>query len=286
MKKKLFMNQMIDSVKNFDAYKEISNQKLSQSFKYFFILIFIYSFVVTAGATYSVRAKILNIQNIVKNEIMELNYNEGELSVNNGEIASYYDNKIVVDTSDSTDINSNSNIQVLIRKSSLFVRSDENVVELPYKMFFNQNFNKETLVEGLNIDNYIGIIIVITFICSFVILTIATIIDVLVIALIGFIISRLVGNNRLEYKSTFNMAVHAITLSVLLGMIYFVINIFTGFKVKYFQFMYDILPMIYMVTAILLLNSNKSDDKLVRWREIDKWVQRMIRKRKITKESI
>ena len=90
-------------------------------------------------------------------------------------------------------------------------------------------------------------------------MSISTLLDILVIALIGFIMSRISGNNNIRYKNAFNMATHAITLSVILGMVYFLVNTFTGFYVKYFSTMYTLLATIYMATAVLLLNADENN---------------------------
>ena len=82
-KKNLFINQVFNSITNFDSYKDVSTHNLSSTFIYFFILILIYSIIVTIGITYSTRAKISKAQDFVRNEITDLNYSDGKLSVNN-----------------------------------------------------------------------------------------------------------------------------------------------------------------------------------------------------------
>ena len=257
-KKNLFINQVFNSITNFDSYKDVSTHNLSSTFIYFFILILIYSIIVTIGITYSTRAKISKAQDFVRNEIKELNYSEGKLSVNNDEYSSYYGDYIIIDTSENANIE-NSNAQVILARENFYIKAEGTIFEFSYKNFFDQNVNKNTLVDALDANKYTGLIIAISLLGGFIVLSISTLLDILVIALIGFIMSRISGNNNIRYKNAFNMATHAITLSVILGMVYFLVNTFTGFYVKYFSTMYTLLATIYMATAVLLLNADENN---------------------------
>ena len=257
-RKNLFINQVVNSIKNFDSYKEVSEHSLSSSFIYFLFLILIYAIVATIGITYSTRSKLSKAQDFIKNEVQVLNYSDGKLSVNNDEYTSYCGDYIVIDTSDNAEIeNVNGNTQMIFTKEKIYIRAEQSMVNLSYKSFFNDSFDKNMLMEALDANKYTPLIIVISLVGAFLVLSISTLLDILVIALIGFILSRITGNTKIGFKNTFNMAVHAITLSVILGMIYFLVNIFTGFYVKYFSTMYTLLATIYMVTAVLLLNADE-----------------------------
>ena len=59
----------------------------------------------------------------------------------------------------------------------------------------------------------------------------------------------------MRYVAVFNMAVYALTLSVILNILYVAINIFTTFNMEYFQVMYIAVATIYLVAAILILKN-------------------------------
>ena len=63
-------------------------------------------------------------------------------------------------------------------------------------------------------------------------------------------------NVKFKYKSIFNMSVYSLTLSIILYMIYIVINIFTGFTIKYFEIAYNAIAYIYIITAMLMIKSD------------------------------
>lgn len=81
-----------------------------------------------------------------------------------------------------------------------------------------------------------------------------TFIDAAMLGLLGLIVAGLVGM-RIKYKSTFNIGIHALTLPLILQIIYLSVNILTGFEVKYFQWMYTTISYIYVVVAILMIKT-------------------------------
>lgn len=81
-----------------------------------------------------------------------------------------------------------------------------------------------------------------------------TFIDAAMLGLLGLIVARLVGM-RIRYRSTFNIGIHALTLPLILQIIYLSVNILTGFEVKYFQWMYTTISYIYVVVAILMIKT-------------------------------
>ena len=87
-------------------------------------------------------------------------------------------------------------------------------------------------------------------------------VDSLVLAALGFIISRLVGL-RIRFAANFSMGVHALTLSIILNIIYIIVNSITGITVKYFQLMYTLISYIYVVASILIIRSEFIKNKLI-----------------------
>lgn len=81
-----------------------------------------------------------------------------------------------------------------------------------------------------------------------------TFIDAAMLGLLGLIVARLVGM-RIKYKSAFNIGIHALTLPLILQIIYISVNILIGFEVKYFQWMYTTISYIYVVVAILMIKT-------------------------------
>lgn len=89
----------------------------------------------------------------------------------------------------------------------------------------------------------------------FVIYFVSAIVDAMMLAVLGFLFARIMGIG-IRFKATFNMGVYALTLPIILNLTYVVINAFTGFEVRYFQWMYTTISYIYMILAILMIKTD------------------------------
>lgn len=97
--------------------------------------------------------------------------------------------------------------------------------------------------------------IIISLVYLFIIYTLEILIDVLLLSVVGYLVTKIV-NVKFKYRSIFNMSIYALTLSILLYLIYTIVNIFTMFTVKYFDISYNAIAYIYMITAILTIKSD------------------------------
>ena len=122
-------------------------------------------------------------------------------------------------------------------------------------------FNKQDVLNFIsqinNFSSYASIFIAM-FISLYIIYTFSTIIDVFMLAILGFIVSRIVGI-KMRFKATFNIGIYALTLPILLNIVYIVINNLTGFEIKYFSWMYTTISYIYVIVAILLIKTDFID---------------------------
>ena len=130
--------------------------------------------------------------------------------------------------------------------------------ELEYANFFEFNIsNKEELINLLNskylISTYMLLFATI-LIYLFTVYFISNIIDIIVIGVIGYIFARII-KLRLRYKATFNIGTYALTLPMILSLLYTIVNTFTGFEIRYFQWMYTTISYIYVAVAILMIKT-------------------------------
>ena len=248
-KRHFFIIDFAKSIKNFDYYKEIADEKISKSLKYFFKLVILYSVILSVCTIINVNKGINEFKNLINTEISDLNYSNGILHVNNDESKTLFNKYVIIDTSKDELSELENKAQVVIGKEYCTVKMDEHILKIKYNDY---------MLNSINAKFYIpAILIIIIWVC--ILMTISTITDVLVIALIGYIISKII-NKKFSFTNTFNIAVHAITLPVLLGAIYYVLNIFTGFYMKYFSIMYTSIATIYMMTSILLITSDNNEN--------------------------
>lgn len=135
-------------------------------------------------------------------------------------------------------------------------------IEYSYKNILNsynvQEFEKQDVENFINSINtivlYSGFVLFVAM-YMFTIYFISTLVDAFMLAILGFILARIIGI-KIKFKATFNMGIYALTLPIILNLIYLVINTFTGFTVRYFQWMYTTISYIYVIVAILIIKTD------------------------------
>ena len=90
---------------------------------------------------------------------------------------------------------------------------------------------------------------------TYVIYIVSTIIDALALSLLVIIISKM-AKIPLKYSQCITVAISALTLPIILNLIYNCANILTGFYMTYFQIMYTLISYIYIVAVILIMKSD------------------------------
>jgi len=115
---------------------------------------------------------------------------------------------------------------------------------------------------------------------------ILTFIDVVLISILGFLVSKILRIN-FRYLPILNMAFHAITLPVILAMIYLSVNMVTGFEVRFFRLAYDAIAYIYILAAILIIKNDlmKRQMELIKIGKVQKEVVEEINKKREKKDE-
>ncbi len=109
--------------------------------------------------------------------------------------------------------------------------------------------------HGDNMIKIYAIFAVISFVYLYIIYLIQFLLDALLLSVVGYLLSKIIGV-KLNYKAIFNMSVYALTLSIILYGVYMVVNLFTGFTIKYFEIAYNAIAYIYIITAMLIIKSD------------------------------
>lgn len=146
----------------------------------------------------------------------------------------------------------------VIYKNSMLSQNIEYSYENILNSYNVQEFEKQDVVNFINSINgvglYSGFVLFVTM-YMFIIYFISTLIDAFMLAILGFILARIIGI-KIKFKATFNMGIYALTLPIILNLIYLVVNSFTGFTIRYFQWMYTTISYIYVIVAILIIKTD------------------------------
>ncbi len=129
-------------------------------------------------------------------------------------------------------------------------------------------FNKTQLVEYLTSQGMTKYYIrygLSAFVYLFLINLIYALLDALEIAVLGWFTTTL-ARIKIRFVAIYNMAVYALTLPVVLNIIYIVVNYFVDFKITYFQVAYITIAYIYLAATIFILK----DDIIKKMQEVEK----------------
>ena len=275
-KKTNFFKQAFKSVKDIDKYEDFASEQPKVAFKYLFKLILVFTIIVTAFYTYQIVGSLNNIYTDLKGAIPEFSYSNGELTIYSEQpliIEQFEESigKVIIDANTVENVTEQykeemkgSAISVLILKDKFIITSNGTSGQVMYNYSDITNayglteFTKQdaiNYIDGINVVSIYSSVYLMIFVYLFIAYFISILIDVLMLALLAFVISR-ISRIRLKFAPSFNIAVHGITLPVLLNLMYIIVNLLTGFNIKYFQFMYTTISYIYVIVAILMIKTD------------------------------
>ena len=114
---------------------------------------------------------------------------------------------------------------------------------------------------------YIGVF-VISYLYMFVINFISIAIDIILLGAFGYF-TAIIIRLHLKFSAMCKIALHSLTLPIILNMVYILIKTFTSFEIKYFELMYISIAYIYIVTAVLMIKY----DVMKNQQELNKIIQ-------------
>lgn len=168
---------------------------------------------------------------------------------------------------------------LLLQDRAVFETSAlEGTRDISYSNIFTSNIEGKDAFLGLissqNLISSYLLFFITMFIYLFSVYFVSNIIDVLILGAIGYIFARIL-RLRLKFRATFNIGVHALTLPIILNLIYILVNTITGFRINNFQWMYTSISYIYVAVAILMIKTEIINQRiqLIRLRQIQEEVK-------------
>jgi len=292
IKEKNFFKKVWTSIRDFEGYEEFAAGKVTKAIQYIITLTLIFAAVIVLSYTYKFSTAIQETRNYIDQNIEQIKYENGKMQITANSPIIIEDQKgiipvIIIDTNEN--INKSEQIQKLKSyNTGLLLTSDEAVLvsnilgreeSISYSSILKENINsKQDVLELLSTKNmmYTYVFFAATiFVYLFIVYFASHIVDIIVLAVLGYLFARII-KLRLRFKATFNIGVYALTLPMILNLIYIVVNTFTGFEIKYFGWMYQAISYIYVIVAILMIKTEIMQKKieLIRLREIQKQVAR------------
>ena len=307
IKRNGFFNDVFKSIKDFDKYEDFGLEGVGKTSGYLIKLVVIFTLVITCMTVYRFSNSVKEAVDYFDEKITELSYADGILTVNNNEkfeVVSdkYITGTIIVDTDDLTDekiedyrnqLRNQDNGLVLLKDKILLKNEMLSAIsETSYTDFFNKynitSLDKQKIIDYVNnnsVQIYTSVFVTI-FIYMFVVYFASILVDALVLGALAYLIAR-IFRMKIKYSASFSMGAHALTLSIILNMVYVIMNGFTGWTVKYFQFMYTAISYIYIVTAILMIRTDymKRQAEVEKIKSVQEQVKEKIKQKEQEKED-
>lgn len=269
-----FFKKIIMSIKDFEKYPEMASKSLTSVLKYIMQLVAILTIVALSMYIYNISKEITKSIETLKNDVPEFVLEQGTLKMDTEEekIIENDDallNIIIIDTKDISqekeeeyisNLKSNKTGVAFLKDKLIVNAGGSATIAYSYKDLIDSSIkiDKQTLINNFSNTNlsmvYIGIFIML-FIYLYVAYLISTLLDSLILALLGYI-TALIMRIRMRFTAMVKIAIHALTLPIILNLIYIIIQNFTGFEIKYFEVMYIAVAYIYIITAILMIKSD------------------------------
>ena len=275
--KTFFFKELIKSIKDFDKYEDFAIEGIGKSLKYFVKILLTFCVIICIAYTYKIMKNTQNVYSSLKDKIPEFAYEKGELITENTEpiiIEDYGETvgSIIIDTKTESDNIINDYKEqidkfgsgILLLKNKFIVVNPNLNGRAEYKysellsVYNIQNANREQLVNYIDSINIVYVILTVFFVLLiglFIAFFITTILDVLMLSCLGYVSSRFF-RLKIKFSVAFSVAVHAITFPILLNLVYILINLFSGFEIKYFQIMYYTIAYIYVIVAVLMIKTD------------------------------
>ena len=280
-KKKIpFLKKVKINIFDFDRYQDLAAEKTIRTIVYLVLIIFLFSVVIAGTYVIKLYQAIDIIKNYISTQIEEINYENYELNIKPKDeletleidLEDIFPFKIIINTQEtdeariqeSVDNLSNEENALLLLKDKIVLKSEIsiNLVETSYKTISETyTINKIDKNEAINLlssntmNEFILIFAMTIVMYMFIIYFSSILVDILLFFVLAYIVTRIAGL-RLKYSAIYNIAAYSLTLPLLLNILYFVVNAFTGFTIQYFQIMYTTIASIYIITAILMIKSD------------------------------
>ena len=275
-----FWKKLKTSIFGLEEYQKLAAQRLGKTVGYLAKLMFIFAFIVIV-ITCRFGTALNQAKQYVENEISDIYFENNILKVTpKGQMQESIvvedektlNGKLIIDTQDLTQEQINSYIEdakgyqngiVILKDKIVFktamtaipttislqdIATQYNIVKLDKQDILN-------MVSGNNIYVIYGVFLIIMCIYLLIIYLSTVLIDAILYSFLGYI-TGMFSKLRLKYSACYNIAVHALTLPIILNLVYMVINILTGYTIQYFDIMYMAVTSIYIITAVLMIKSD------------------------------
>ncbi len=279
VKKTSFFKKMYLAIKDFEHYGIFAAENLWTAIKYLLKIMIIFAVIVAGMFTYQFYTYFQNAVHYFENNIQEVSFANNQLEVNKGETIEIQNDisvipYIVIDT-DTTEEEMQNYMQklesyeagIMILKDKVLYKNEILTQSLEYryeditKNYPIGAFDKQAVVDFIKQIDMVSLMLsmfFVVFIYVYAVYLATAFVDIMMLGVLGFIIGRIAGM-KIRFRATFNIGIYALTLPILLNILYIVVNTLTGFTIQNFSWMYTTISYIYVIVAIFMIKSDFID---------------------------
>lgn len=259
-KKMGFFTRLKKSIFKFEEYEKFIEEPLKRAFGYFFKLMIIFSLLITIALTYTVNTNVQNFKIALETEFPNFKIENNILNIEEKDSFEYYfeDYKmqlIIDETKDNYTDNDYDNCLMLL-KNSIIVKYSGYAQEFGYNNI--EVISNETIIEFFETQQwkilYIYIFLMMLLL-NYILYSIIMLLDIVILSILGLIINTFIGT-RFKYKDLVKLSIYAMTLPIILYVLYIISNILFGITIKLFELAYSAISYIYLITVMLIMKSD------------------------------
>ena len=279
VKKTSFFKKMYLAIKDFEHYGIFAAESLWVAIKYLLKIMIVFGVIVAGMFTYQFYTYFQSAVHYFENNIQEVSFANNQLEVNKGETIEIQNDTsvipyIVIDT-DATEEEMQNYMQklesyeagIMVLKDKILYKNEILTQSLEYryeditKNYPIGAFDKQAVMDFIKQIDMVSLIVsmfFVVFIYVYAVYLATAFVDIMMLGVLGFIIGRIAGM-KIRFRATFNIGIYALTLPILLNILYIVVNTLTGFTIQNFSWMYTTISYIYVIVAIFMIKSDFID---------------------------
>ncbi len=257
------------SIADIDKYYYIATEGLRRSILYIVILVILASLIVTSAFVNETKKVFYGSADFIENNISDFTISKDGLKLENDKkpietkLNRAREFKIIINDESSEDEN-NSAIEknngeiIIFGKNAIYLKVNDIEKTFTYDEVMNflelEKISKSDIIglasneqETNRMFNAMLFSLSIYFILQNIVVVVAYIIA---IALVGVIMATLLGM-KFKFSAIVSMSISAITLPIVLAIIYAICFIYTGFIMKYFTVMFSAISYVYIIMALI-----------------------------------
>ena len=259
-KKMGFFTRLKKSIFKFEEYEKFIEEPLKRAFGYFIKLMIVFSLFITVALTYTINTNVSKFKTALETELPSFKIENNILNIEEKEGFEYYfedyNIQLIIDETKDNYIENDYDNCLVMLKNSMIVKYSGYTQEIGYNSI--EDISNETIIEFFQTKEwkilYICIFLMMLLL-NFISYSIIMLLDVVILSILGLLINTFIGT-RFKYKDLVKLSIYAITLPIILYLLYIVSNILFGITIKLFELAYSAISYIYLITVMLIMKSD------------------------------